>query len=93
MKRILLYALLVLLLAGGVFVTKLIWGRPFNFDHLLERYLIAFVKDQPAPRARAEPRLARDAEFSSEAGADGGDRVQIHGVENKRGGAHAAPGK
>ena len=47
MKRILLYALLVLLLAGGVFVTKLIWGRPFNFDHLLERYLIAFVKDQP----------------------------------------------
>lgn len=47
MKRILLYGLLVLLLAGGVFTYKLVWGKPFNFDHLLERYLIAFVKEQP----------------------------------------------
>lgn len=47
MKRILLYGLLVLLLAGAVFTYKLVWGKPFNFDHLLERYLIAFVKDQP----------------------------------------------
>lgn len=47
MKRILLYGLLVVLMACGLWTYKLIWGNPFNFDHLLERYLIAFVKDQP----------------------------------------------
>ncbi len=47
MKRILLYSLAAFILVGSVWTYKLVWGKPFNFDHLLERYLIVFVKEQP----------------------------------------------
>lgn len=47
MKKVILYAVLVILLISGIWVYKLVWGKPFNFDHLAERYLLSMVRSQP----------------------------------------------
>ncbi len=47
MKKIILYSLAVLLLAGGIWGYKLIWGKPLNIDHFFERYLIGAALSEP----------------------------------------------
>jgi hypothetical protein len=39
--------LLLVLLAGGYWTYCLIWGRPFNFDDLIERQAIFYLLDDP----------------------------------------------
>lgn len=46
-KKILLFSLVVLLLAFGIWGYKLIWGKPFSINHFFERYLIGVVLAEP----------------------------------------------
>ncbi|CAN5333918.1 DUF885 domain-containing protein [soil metagenome] len=46
-KKIILYSLAVLLIIFGIWGYKLIWGKPFNFNHLLERYLVGVALHEP----------------------------------------------
>ena len=45
--RIIGYAVLVALAGGGFWLYQLLWGKPFNFDHLIDRQAIYFLMDQP----------------------------------------------
>jgi uncharacterized protein (DUF885 family) len=45
--RIILALLLVLLIGGGYWSYRLIWGRPMQIDHFYERVFIAFMLDRP----------------------------------------------
>ncbi|NOT40957.1 MAG: DUF885 domain-containing protein [Alphaproteobacteria bacterium] len=45
--RIVGYALLIALAGGGYWLYQLVWGRPFNFDHLIDRQSIYFLMEQP----------------------------------------------
>lgn len=46
-KRLSLYTLLVLLLIGGVWVSKLIWFKPFNIDHFYNRVFMQYALENP----------------------------------------------
>jgi len=46
-KKIILYSLAALLIIFGIWGYKLIWGKPFNFNHLLERYLVEVALNEP----------------------------------------------
>lgn len=46
-KRLSLYTLLVLLLVGGVWVSKLIWFKPFNIDHFYNRVFMQYALENP----------------------------------------------
>lgn len=46
-KKIILYVVVVSLLVFGIWGYKLIWGKPFNFDHFVERYLIETALSEP----------------------------------------------
>ncbi|HEX6928222.1 MAG TPA: DUF885 domain-containing protein [Gammaproteobacteria bacterium] len=46
-KRPVLYTLLVLLLAGGVWLSKLIWFKPFNIDHFYDRIFVEIALENP----------------------------------------------
>lgn len=41
------YALLVAAVGGGYWLYQLIWGLPFNFDHLIDRQGIYLLMDRP----------------------------------------------
>ncbi|MFM9864155.1 MAG: DUF885 domain-containing protein, partial [Micropepsaceae bacterium] len=45
--RVVGYALLIALAGGGYWLYQLVWGRPFNFDHLIDRQSIYFLMEQP----------------------------------------------
>lgn len=47
MKKYILYGLGAALLVFGIWSYKLIWGKPANFDHFAERYLISMVRYEP----------------------------------------------
>jgi uncharacterized protein (DUF885 family) len=47
MKRAIKWILLLLLVVGGVWVTNLIWFRPFNINHFYERIFIEFALKNP----------------------------------------------
>jgi uncharacterized protein (DUF885 family) len=47
MKRIIKWILLLLLAAGAIWVTNLIWFRPFNINHFYERIFIEFALKNP----------------------------------------------
>ena len=46
-KKIILWSLTALLIVFSIWSYKLIWGKPFNFDHLLNRYLIEVALNEP----------------------------------------------
>lgn len=46
-KKILLWSLLIVLILFSVWFYRLIWGKPFNFDHFTERVLIESAWAEP----------------------------------------------
>ena len=46
-KSIFLATLLIILLAAGVYVYRLVWGRPFSIDHFADRYLLLWGSQFP----------------------------------------------
>lgn len=46
-KRPVLYTLLVLVAAGGVWLSKLIWFKPFNIDHFYNRVFVEYALENP----------------------------------------------
>jgi len=46
-KRPILYTLLIVVLAGGVWLSKLIWFKPFNIDHFYDRVFVEFAMENP----------------------------------------------
>jgi uncharacterized protein (DUF885 family) len=47
MKKVILYSIAVLLLVGGIWGYKLLWGKPFSINHFFERYLIGAALSEP----------------------------------------------
>ena len=46
-KKTVLLTLGVVLLVGGVYVSKLVWGKPFNIDHFFNRVFIEYAMEDP----------------------------------------------
>ena len=46
-RKVFLVALLISLLVGGMYVYRLVWGRPINIDHFADRYLLIFGSQFP----------------------------------------------
>ncbi len=46
-KKVFLYLLLLLILAGAIWGYKLVWGKPLNPDHFFERYMIGAALSEP----------------------------------------------
>lgn len=46
-KRGVLYAFLLVLVAGGVWLSKLIWFKPFNIDHFYNRVFVEYALENP----------------------------------------------
>ena len=46
-KKTVLLVFAVLAVAGGVWLAKLIWFKPFNIDHFFDRVFIEFALDDP----------------------------------------------
>lgn len=47
LKKFLLWTLLIVLAAGGVWLSKLIWFKPFNIDHFYNRVFIEYALEDP----------------------------------------------
>jgi uncharacterized protein (DUF885 family) len=47
MKRIIKWTILLLVASGAIWLTNLIWFRPFNINHFYERIFIEFVLKNP----------------------------------------------
>jgi uncharacterized protein (DUF885 family) len=47
MKKYILYFFLAVLLIGGWWLYKLIWGKPLNINHFYERVFVEFLLDDP----------------------------------------------
>ncbi len=47
MKRIPLVFAAIIAISGLIYVYKLIWGKPFNFDHAVERITLEFLLRDP----------------------------------------------
>lgn len=47
LKKIILYTVLVLLLAGTVFIVNLVWFRPFSINHFYEKVFIEYALEDP----------------------------------------------
>ncbi|MCX6129369.1 MAG: DUF885 domain-containing protein [Proteobacteria bacterium] len=47
MKKLFAYAALAVFLAGGVFVSKLIWFKPFQIDHFFDRVFLLQAFNKP----------------------------------------------
>lgn len=46
-KRPILYTLLIVVMAGGIWLSKLIWFKPFNIDHFYDRVFVEFAFANP----------------------------------------------
>ncbi|MBW3566868.1 MAG: DUF885 domain-containing protein [Proteobacteria bacterium] len=46
-KRPILYTVLIVVLMGGIWLSKLIWFKPFNIDHFYDRIFVEFALDNP----------------------------------------------
>ena len=47
LKKIILLTLAIFLVAGGIWLAKLIWFKPFNIDHFYNRVFLEFALENP----------------------------------------------
>ena len=47
LKKIFLFSLLLILVAGGIFVINLIWFKPFSINHFYEKIFIEYALEDP----------------------------------------------
>ncbi len=47
MKRALSIILLIFLIGAGIYISKLVWGKPFSFNHAVERVMLESLLSDP----------------------------------------------